>query len=725
MAKSKFQNLNIDVQQLRTMTVQDRLDFLKSREGGSILPNFTPSQLNELFPAFYRRTFNDIGQAFKAVSDRRNVAGGVSSSYAEATSRSARDAAAAGMPAAPAWQRAVQQRYGVDITASGVDDAASLIRRKEGYRSRPYWDVNAWRIGYGSDTITRADGSVIKVTPGMNITREDAERDLQRRIPEFQRQGIIQHVGQNAWDKLNDQTKAAITSLAYNYGSISRLDALKRAIATNDKNVIAQAIESYAGHNNGINYNRRMEEARMIRTSSDTPIAATEIPQLPQGLDPKLVEEYNRMSAYQQRNFHRVLNRMGENNVDAGVNVMNRIYQENPGRVEQFAQRSSTATPVRFTSEEEGLSRDAYGSLGIRLAGGAARRGYISSLQGMDAELMGRYQNALNRLPEDVRNRLRINSAFRDPNDPEIQRMYQQWLAGPRTTPMADPRFSKHGMGKAFDIQLNNLSREERDLVTREFRRSGLRAPVGGEGFSDRHTHVEVDPNYQGEPAAASFRQRLQQEIDSRRAARTPSQATAPALPSITGAPAGATSQETERPQVPAEPSQATAPALPALALGGEVKTEAQQLQSYAINKSRQRRDDMVVAEGAQPLFTMNSEEEMKFNPATGKVSVNPSPQGLKTDPETLLQKLEPPKEAVETQQKEITRDIQDNREKSQQPVILQSPATPANSYDSILDNTLEKMSPSFQRAVARSRFLNSGDSILGGNYDFGAANMS
>lgn len=38
----------------------------------------------------------------------------------------------------------------------------ALIREKEDFRSKPYWDVNAWRVGYGQDTINGQ-----RVTPGM------------------------------------------------------------------------------------------------------------------------------------------------------------------------------------------------------------------------------------------------------------------------------------------------------------------------------------------------------------------------------------------------------------------------------------------------------------------------------------------------------------------------------------------------------------------------------
>ena len=47
------------------------------------------------------------------------------------------------------------------LDKSGQDtSAAGLLRRFEGFKSTPYWDVNADRVGYGSDTVTLADGTV-------------------------------------------------------------------------------------------------------------------------------------------------------------------------------------------------------------------------------------------------------------------------------------------------------------------------------------------------------------------------------------------------------------------------------------------------------------------------------------------------------------------------------------------------------------------------------------
>lgn len=162
-------------------------------------------------------------------------------------------------------------------SASSSDKlTVDLIKRKEGFIDTPKFDVNHMRVGYGSDTITLADGTVKEVVPGMKVSKEDAERDLLRRIPQFQQKGIVQYVGQSSWDKLNPSAKAAITSLAYNYGSIGNLTTLQQAIKSGDHNAIADAVAGYSSHGpfkNGrpVNYDRRMEEASMIRNSTPSP----------------------------------------------------------------------------------------------------------------------------------------------------------------------------------------------------------------------------------------------------------------------------------------------------------------------------------------------------------------------------------------------------------------------------------------------------------------------
>jgi GH24 family phage-related lysozyme (muramidase) len=163
--------------------------------------------------------------------------------------------------------KALGMREGGVGGGSSAEKSAALLRKFEGYRDSPYWDVNAYRVGYGSDTITRADGSIIRVKKGDRVNRDDAERDLARRVGEFQ-QRAAKDAG-DAWGLLNADQQAALTSVAYNYGSLPKR--VVTAIQTGDANAIANAVESLADHNAGINRKRREQEAAVIRGSSGVP----------------------------------------------------------------------------------------------------------------------------------------------------------------------------------------------------------------------------------------------------------------------------------------------------------------------------------------------------------------------------------------------------------------------------------------------------------------------
>ncbi|RYB02033.1 phage tail tape measure protein [Lichenibacterium ramalinae] len=148
---------------------------------------------------------------------------------------------------------------------SGSDWAAAILRPKEKFAAHSYWDVNHERVGYGSDTITRADGSVHEVHRGDTVTKEEAERDLKRRVGEFGGR-LRKEVGAANWDRLDPATRGALTSVGYNYGSFAKLPGLRSAIASGDKGRIASAVRGLQGHNNGVNRQRRLEEASVIET---------------------------------------------------------------------------------------------------------------------------------------------------------------------------------------------------------------------------------------------------------------------------------------------------------------------------------------------------------------------------------------------------------------------------------------------------------------------------
>lgn len=179
----------------------------------------------------------------------------------------------------------------------GDGDALSLLRGFEGFRETPYYDVNADRIGYGSDTITNADGSVRRVRKGDRVSRADAERDLSRRAGEFA-QGARGKIGGDAWDALPGGAKAALTSVAYNYGSIP--DRIVGAARSGDLDALARAVEGLGSDNNGINRRRRAKEASYIRgsrrsTGGAGPAVESDVVSSDVQLDPFMSSRLNEM----------------------------------------------------------------------------------------------------------------------------------------------------------------------------------------------------------------------------------------------------------------------------------------------------------------------------------------------------------------------------------------------------------------------------------------------
>ncbi|QOF71476.1 phage tail length tape measure family protein [Aminobacter sp. SR38] len=163
------------------------------------------------------------------------------------------------------------QSYKFDQTAlreAGSSAAAEMIRGFESFVEKAYADkrtstgqFDAWRVGFGSDTITTASGEIQRVTQQTVVTLADAERDLSRRIVEFQ-SGIQNAIGVETWKSLNDAQQAALTSIAYNYGSLPK--SIVAAIQNGGgPQLVAQAIAKLTA-----NPSRRKEEAQAFLSGS-------------------------------------------------------------------------------------------------------------------------------------------------------------------------------------------------------------------------------------------------------------------------------------------------------------------------------------------------------------------------------------------------------------------------------------------------------------------------
>lgn len=159
-----------------------------------------------------------------------------------------------------AARTAIDNEASVATAGKVSSNVAELIKGYESFRATPYWDVNAFRVGYGSDTITLADGSIQKVVQGMKISVADANRDLTRRIGEFQ-STIQGQIGSTTFGAMNESQQAALTSIAYNYGSLP--ERIVSAIRTGSTENVYNAIKGLASDNGGINAGRRRSEAEL------------------------------------------------------------------------------------------------------------------------------------------------------------------------------------------------------------------------------------------------------------------------------------------------------------------------------------------------------------------------------------------------------------------------------------------------------------------------------
>jgi len=161
-----------------------------------------------------------------------------------------------------------------------VTTTAEFIAGFEGYAGRAYWDVNAWRLGYGSDT---EGPDQVHVTEGMETTKARALQNLALRIPQFQQEAIYGKTGMTrpVWDKLTENQKTAITSLVYNYGR------LPIVITPSDPEKTAAAIRALQNANGGVNRKRRISEAAFYLTA-DVP-SPQAVPQaIPQPAAPSM-----------------------------------------------------------------------------------------------------------------------------------------------------------------------------------------------------------------------------------------------------------------------------------------------------------------------------------------------------------------------------------------------------------------------------------------------------
>jgi GH24 family phage-related lysozyme (muramidase) len=157
-----------------------------------------------------------------------------------------------------------------------IEQAAAFLIKHEGFLPAARWDVNAWRLGYGSDTMTDEAGNVTKVQKDSTTTRTAALRDLKRRISDEFIPRIKNKIGAAAFNRLPVGAQVALISFAYNYGNIVKA-AIVKAAQANDLVELAQVwISSTYNDNKALPANvrealrqRRADEVALFSTGTN------------------------------------------------------------------------------------------------------------------------------------------------------------------------------------------------------------------------------------------------------------------------------------------------------------------------------------------------------------------------------------------------------------------------------------------------------------------------
>lgn len=226
--------------------------------------------------AKFTEAMNGLGKAIPTISEelkKLETIRGLDEQYRQAI-RFARSMGAA-TEAYNRWQNGITAVTFGDVGNTAADAAVNIIKRFEGaWQSSPFVDSDGkLRIGFSSDTITRQNGNVqYGINPGDTVTLADSVRDLNRRIAEMITT-IKGQIGEDRFNSFSAQQQGVLSSLAYNYGNLSKTGILD-TIKTGTVEQIAEAIRGLGSQNGGINRGRRNQEASLFAQGGDDFAAA-------------------------------------------------------------------------------------------------------------------------------------------------------------------------------------------------------------------------------------------------------------------------------------------------------------------------------------------------------------------------------------------------------------------------------------------------------------------
>jgi len=136
----------------------------------------------------------------------------------------------------------------INLSADWITLASQLISSKEGFTQTATWDINAYRLGYGTDQIyDPTTKSIRKVKNGDSTTPSAAIAVLKQEIETTYYGRVVgtggaTKIGKADWEKLNNKQKAALISYVYNVGSLRKK--IRAAVVGGDYKLAAEQIQA-------------------------------------------------------------------------------------------------------------------------------------------------------------------------------------------------------------------------------------------------------------------------------------------------------------------------------------------------------------------------------------------------------------------------------------------------------------------------------------------------
>jgi len=141
-----------------------------------------------------------------------------------------------------------------------LNSVIDSIKKWENHNPKAYWDVNHYRIGYGSDTRT-INNKVYVTKQGDVNTLQDSINDLTRRVKNAEQIFISKYVN---YPSLTDGEKVVIHNIYYNYGRLP--NAIDKALKNGTG--LYDAVYNLIDDNGGVRKKRYTALLKLVRKST-------------------------------------------------------------------------------------------------------------------------------------------------------------------------------------------------------------------------------------------------------------------------------------------------------------------------------------------------------------------------------------------------------------------------------------------------------------------------